>query len=355
MSVLPERILIVRMSAMGDVIHALPAVAALGAALPRAQIGWLVEERWSELLCAEGEPKRGLRSIGRPLIDSLHIANTKRWRKSLFANETRQEFAGLISELRSAKYDAIIDFQGLIRSALFARLSGANVRYGFAKPRESAAAWFYSTAVSRGGTHVIEQNLALAQAFVGKSLANPGAQFPHDAKAERNVDNEFAKRGLNTFAILNPGAGWGAKRWPAQRFGELAVRLKQNQGMDSLINFGPGEESLARTVEASSNGSATGISLSLSELIALTRRAQLFVGGDTGPMHLAAALNIPAVALFGPTDPARNGPFTANSVTLRGPGSVTSHSRSDDPDPGLLRITVDQVADAARTLLERRP
>jgi heptosyltransferase I len=354
-SVLPERILIVRMSAMGDVIHALPAVAALGAALPRAQIGWLVEERWSELLCAGGEPKRGPRSTRRPLIDSLHIANTKRWRKALFANETRQEFASLISELRSAKYDAVIDFQGLIRSALFGWLSGANVRYGFVHPRESAARWFYTTAGSRAGTHVIEQNLALAQAFANKPLANLEVQFPHDASAERNVDNELAKRGLNAFAILNPGAGWGAKRWPAQRFAELAVRLKQSHGINSLINFGPGEEHLARTVEASSNSTAAGVSLSLSELIAFTRRAQLFVGGDTGPMHLAAALNIPTVALFGPTDPARNGPFTAYSATLRDAASVTSHSRSDDPDPGLLRITVDQVADAARTLLERRP
>jgi heptosyltransferase-1 len=285
----------------------------------------------------------------------LHIANTKRWRKALVANETRQEFASLISELRSAKYDAVIDFQGLIRSALFGWLSGANVRYGFVHPRESAARWFYTTAVARTGAHVIEQNLALAQAFASKPLSVLSAQFPHDAKAERNVDDELAKRRLNAFAILNPGAGWGAKRWSVKRFGELAVRLKQNQGMNSLINFGPGEEGLAETVEVSSDGSATGISLSLSELVALTRRAQLFVGGDTGPMHLAAALNIPTVALFGPTDPARNGPFTANGVTLRDAASVTSHARSDDPDPGLLRITVDQVADAARTLLERGP
>jgi heptosyltransferase-1 len=352
-NVLPERILIVRMSAMGDVIHALPAVTALGAALPKAQIGWLVEERWAELLCAKGAPQRGPRSVVRPLIDSLHIANTKRWRKSLFAKETRKEFTSLISELRSAEYDAVIDFQGLIRSALFARLSGANVRYGFAHPRESASRWFYTTAVTRAGTHVVEQNLAFAQAFVGKLLASSQSEFPHDAKAERHADNELAKRGLDAFAILNPGAGWGAKRWPAQRFGELAMRLKQRHGMNSLINFGPGEETLAHTVEASSDGSATGISLSLPELIALARRAQLFVGGDTGPMHLAAALNIPTVALFGPTDPARNGPFTANSITLRDPGSVTNHSRRDEPDPGLVRIAVDQVAEAARTLMER--
>jgi heptosyltransferase I len=341
------------MSAMGDVIHALPAVAALSAALPQSQFGWLVEERWAELLCARDEPKFGPRSEARPLVDNLHVANTKRWRNSLFAPETRKEFATLISELRAARYDAVIDFQGLLRSALFGNLSGADIRYGFTHPREAAARWFYTAKVDRTGTHVIEQNLALAQALMSRRLSAARAEFPHDVKAEGNVDNELAKRGLNAFAILNPGAGWGAKRWPAQRFGELAMRLKQERGLDSVVNFGPGEEDLAQLVEVSSDGAATGICLSLSELIALTRKARLFVGGDTGPMHLAAALNIPTVALFGPTDPARNGPFSANSMGLRDPGSVTSHSRRDEPDPGLMRIAVDQVAEAVRTLLER--
>jgi heptosyltransferase-1 len=122
-------------------------------------------------------------------------------------------------------------------------------------------------------------------------------------------------------------------------------------GVKSLINFGPGEESMMRAVESASEGAAKGIACSLAELIALTRRARLFIGGDTGPMHLAAALGIPVVAIFGPTDPARNGPFGTRSIVLRSPASPTTHSRRAQPDPGILEISSDEVVAAARKLL----
>jgi heptosyltransferase I len=152
------------------------------------------------------------------------------------------------------------------------------------------------------------------------------------------------------FILLNPGAGWGAKQWPGDRFGEVARELSQ-LGFRPLVNFGPGEEPLAHAVEAASGGTATSISCSLAELVALTRRARLFVAGDTGPLHLAAALNVPVLAIFGPTNPERNGPYGTRSVVLRSPSSQTSHSRRAQIDPGLLEITPWQVLHAARELL----
>ena len=142
---------------------------------------------------------------------------------------------------------------------------------------------------------------------------------------------QLKERGIQDFALLNPSAGWGAKQWPAERYGQVAKQLAE-AGVKSLINFGPGEEDTARAVEAASGGSAEMFTGSLTQLIALTRRARLFIGGDTGPMHLAAALSIPVVGIFGPTDPARNGPFGTRNIVLRSPSSTTSYKHWDQPD-----------------------
>src|SRR5260370_9832528 len=157
--------------------------------------------------------------------------------------------------------------------------------------------------------------------------------------------------GGNDFVMLSPGAGWGAKRWPAERYGQVARQLAE-EGLCSLVNYGPGEEELAVAVEAASEGTARQISCSVSELIALTRRARLLIGGDTGPMHLAAALKVPVVAIFGPTNPARNGPVGTQSIVLRSASSVTDHTRHSKPEQGLLAITVGEVLAATRELLQ---
>jgi len=159
------------------------------------------------------------------------------------------------------------------------------------------------------------------------------------------------EKSIEKFALLNPGAGWGAKQWPAERYGAAGKKLAQH-GLKPLINFGPGEEELARSVEDASEGAAETVSSSLTQLIALSRRASLFIGGDTGPMHLAASLGIPVVAIFGPTDPARNGPYGARSVVLRSPDSMTSHKRRVEPEAGLLAISVEDVVRAACRLME---
>ena len=357
-----ERVLIVRLSAMGDVIHTLPAVHFLRQVFPQAFIGWLIEERWAELLCAPGSPRRGPRSVLRPLVDEVHTVNLKEWRKSRFSISTLQQAAKVWNDVRDVRYDVAVDLQGAIRSAVLARWSGARTVYGVAEPREAPASLWYTRRVVARGRHVIEQNLSVAEALVGHRAAMTPKELPCDLRndlpnelpkepqAEQHISRQLAELGIGEFAILNPGAGWGAKRWPAERYGEVAGKLA-DQGIASILNYGPGEEELVRAAEAASGGTARAMSSTITELIALTRRARLFIGGDTGPMHLAAALRVPVVAIFGPTDPARNGPYGTPSIVLRSAESVTSHARRAAPDEGLLEIGSDAVVAAARELL----
>ncbi len=348
-----DRLLIVRLGAMGDVVHGLPAAAALRAAFPDTTLGWLIEERWAELLCTLPTPRSGPRSAQRPLVDRIHTVNTRQWRSAPFTAATWERIAASISDLRAARYEIALDLQGAIRSSLLARWSGAPVIYGAAQPRENLASMFYTRPVITGGEHVVEQNLSMAEALAHRRLKIPPVELPHDEAAEQEIDRRLKVQRAEEFALLNPGAGWGAKRWPAERYGEAAKALAENN-LKVLINFGPGEEDLASAVEDAGGGAAEKFSGSLTQLIALTRRARLFIGGDTGPMHLAAALGVPVVGIFGPTDPARNGPFDTRSIVLRSPASSTSYHHAVQADDGLLEISTGQVIAAARQLLEER-
>jgi heptosyltransferase-1 len=354
-----ERVLIVRLSAMGDVLHTLPAVRALREALPQAFIGWMIEERWAELLCAPGAARRGCRSSVRPLVDEVHTVNLKRWGKSLFSISTAQQIATVWNDVRGAYYDIAVDLQGAMRSAILARYSGAPVVYGAAEAREAPASlWYTRKAVARG-RHVIEQNLSVAEAVL-QSMGVPiprklftgelPCDLPRYPAAEQRIEQRLAERGIRDFAILNPGAGWGAKRWPAERYGEVARKLAV-QGLRSILNYGPREEELVRAAEAASAGTAVAMNCTITELIALTRRARMFIGGDTGPLHLAAALRVPVVAIYGPTDPVRNGPYGTRSIVLRNECSLTTHARRSAPDEGLLGIGSEAVVASAEKLL----
>ncbi|HEY6304391.1 MAG TPA: glycosyltransferase family 9 protein [Terriglobales bacterium] len=349
-----DSLLIVRLSAMGDIIHTLPAAGALRQAFPHATLGWLIEERWAELLCTLRYPRSGRRSPQRPMVDRVHAVNTAEWRQAPFSFNTWQQLAVGLSQLRGVQYDAVIDFQGAVRSALLSRWSGAPVVYGSAQPRENAASMFYTRKIRTNGSHVVEQALKLAGAVVpstgvSRAMTESPVQFPVDRDAESTIASLTPDE--KDFVILNPGAGWGAKRWPSERYGQVAKELAKD-GLCSLVNYGPGEEELAAAVEAAGEGAARKISCSVSELIALTRRARLLIGGDTGPMHLAAALKVPVVAIFGPTNPARSGPFGTRSIVLRSASSMTDHSRHSEPEQGLLEITVGEAVAATRKLLQ---
>jgi lipopolysaccharide heptosyltransferase I len=340
----PQRILIVRLGAMGDILHAMPAFMRLRFTLPQAKFGWVVEERWSALLNSNVECNGSVR----PLVDTIHIVNTRLWRKKLLKPSIVGEIGSAFQSLRKQKYDIAVDFQGAIKSSVIALLSGAPRRYGFAEPWEAPASLLYTNKVHAKAAHVIEQNLELATAVANQPLSPPrpiktafamvsGKQFRDDVWA-------------SPYVLLNPGAGWGAKQWPAQRYAEVARALGP-LGYRSLINFGPGEENLAHAVERESNGFAVARQFDIAQLRVVTHRASLFIGGDTGPLHLAAALKVPVVALFGPTDPARTGPYGTRSIVLRDPSSITSHKRNRETEAGLMNISAEQVIAAARQLL----
>lgn len=347
---LAGRVLIVRLSAMGDVIHALPAITALRAANPDLEIGWLVEERWAELLCAREGDRMAPRSPQKPLVDWVHVANFKAWRRALLSDESWRAMKSLRSEVRAMKYDLALDLQGALRSALAGKASGAAIRVGSSQPREKPATMFYTRQVDARGTHVVDQALAIVSEIAGQALQYIDPVFPVDPAAEAWADRTLSQLGNRRFAILNPGAGWGTKCWPAESYGAVASALPK-QGLAVIVNYGPGEEELANAVHRESGGSALPVKCSVGELIALTRRAALFVGGDTGPMHLAAALRVPVVALFGPTRPERNGPYATTSIVLRSPESVDNSSHTDHPDEGLMSIPPKAVIDAAEHLL----
>jgi len=345
------RLLVVRLGAMGDILHALPAVTALRQAHPGWVIDWVVEPRWRALLAADEPAPRSVAPCpnpGRPIVDNLHFAATKDWRKAPFTRRTLHEIQALRQSLKQGDYDTVIDLQGAVRSAVVGRLAGCQRLIGEAHPREQAATWLYTERIETEGAHVIEQDVELVAAIAGDELKPVSSLLPVDAAAEDWADEILPRDGLRA-ALINPGAGWGAKRWPAERYAAVARGLME-RGMKVLVNAGPGEESLAEQVVEAANG-ATGLSCTLEQLIALTRRVSLAIAGDTGPLHLACALGRPVVGIYGPTDPARNGPYGTRFRVLRSPGSVRDHTRNEAPEAGLLTITPNAVLRAADELL----
>lgn len=331
-----------RLSAMGDILHALPAVAALRDAHPQWHIGWAVEPQWKPLLAAEGATARG---PAMPLVDRVHLVPARQWARSALAASTLREVRRTRRELRAEKYDVCVDLQGAVRSAFIAKWARAKRLIGEDAPREWAARHFFGERIKTSGVHVIEQAIEVMNAVAAETLSAKRPLLPVDSEAERK-----AEAIATPFVLLNPGAGWGAKRWPTERYAVVAARLR-DAGYGVFVNAGPGEEPLANQVAAQSGGAANVLRSSIAELISVTRRATLVIGGDTGPLQLASALGRPVVGIFGPTDPARNGPFGGKFRVLRHPQSKRDHTRHAAPEAGLLTITPDAVMIAATELL----
>jgi heptosyltransferase-1 len=343
------RLLVVRLGAMGDILHALPAVTALRQAHPTWIIDWVVEPCWRALLAVEGSLGRG---PGQPLVDHLHLAATKQWRKAPFSRQTCHEIKVLRAALRAGKYSAVLDLQGAIRSAVVARLTGCRRLIGEEKPREREARWLFTERVATHGAHVIEQDVELASAIAGDELIAVAPRLPIDPAAEAWADEILPpeQNRPQSAVLISPGAGWGAKRWPVERYGIVAHGLIE-RGCRVLVNVGPGEESLAEAIVRDTGGAATPIACTLAQLIAITRRVDLALAGDTGPLHLACALGRPVVGIYGPTDPSRNGPFGTRFKVLRSPQSRRDHSRRAAPEAGLLTILPEDVLRAVDALL----
>jgi heptosyltransferase-1 len=351
------RLLVVRLGAMGDILHALPAVTALRQAHPGWVIDWVVEPRWSALLAAEGSTGRSAASLcgkpdpQQPVVDHLLYAATKEWRKAPFRRQTVQQFQDLRRALREGAYDATLDLQGALRSAAIARMACKRRRIGEAEPREKAAAWLSTDLVATHGAHVIEQDLELAATIAGDELHPMRPWLPLDPAAEVWADAILPPgAGAPQAILINPGAGWGAKRWPVERYAAVAQHFA-GQGFRILINTGPGEEPLAEAIRKEAGGAGLALNCSLAQLIAITRRVALAIAGDTGPLHLACALGRPVVGIYGPTDPCRNGPYGTRFKVLRSPESRRDHTRYQAPEAGLLTIRPADVVRAAEEVL----
>jgi heptosyltransferase-1 len=327
-----ERFLVVRLGSLGDIVHTFPAVAGLRETYPVAEIVWLTHPRWLELVQCSG-----LATEIWP-VDSRDLSSVR----------------NVISQVRNRKWDAAIDYQGLWKSAFLPFFGGASKRIGFSSAtiREFGVPILYTDSVSCHTTHIAEQNGELSLRAGAKVSVAPVHLQVSDADAAR-VRDDLAKEGLNRYIVLSPGGGWRAKCWPAERFGALSQRIRRETGIPCVINYGPGEEALAAEVLATSGeGKPLSYDGEMGTLRALLRGAWCIIGGDTGPLHLAVALGTPAVALFGPTDPTRNGPYPQGETVLRSPKAVTSYGRCDETDPSLLELSVDTVFAAVKQRLE---
>ena len=294
-------ILIVKLGSIGDIIHTLPALSAIRKALPDAEISWVVEERSAEML-------RGNR-----LIDNLIEVDTKSLRGGKVIEEILLGATKQIKELRRFKFDVSIDFQGLLKSATIGKLSGAKRRFGFAKEslREPASRLLLTDQVAVPlGIHIIRKNLALAAGALNIPVPGNGFDFPIATLDEHKEEAANIIRTVQTdkFAVLNPAGGWVTKLWHAEKFGALADRIWEEHGMASVVVTGPKETDLAEKAAANSrSGKLTLAEPSLKGFYELAKRATVYVGGDTGPTHIAVAAGTPIVGIFGPTEWWRNG------------------------------------------------
>jgi lipopolysaccharide heptosyltransferase I len=327
------RFLVVRLGSLGDIAHTFPTVSGLRTSFPNSEIIWLTHPKW-EFLINTSE-----------LATRVWTVDTRNW----------SNVRSILARTRKHRFETAIDYQGLWKSAALPFLARIPRRIGFSSEtiRESGVPILYTDRVKVSALrHVADQNAELsARAGARVSTAEVNLSIPPDD--EKVVRARLAQDGTEEYMVLCPGGGWRSKCWPAERYGLLAQRVLEQLGLRSVINVGPGEEDLAAKVAAASRDAQpiqfTG---SLGQLMALLKNASAVVAGDTGPLHLADALRTRVVAIFGPTDPARNGPYRRSGVVLRWEGAATSYKRKMEPDESLLHISVDEVMSAIRGLRE---
>jgi lipopolysaccharide heptosyltransferase I len=345
-----KRLLIVRLGALGDVVHAIPVAAALRTAFPGARIDWLVSAKHRAILDLV------------PVIDRRLVINDRPSTSSR-AEERGSSMPSAIRELRASHYDVVLDLQGLIKSAMLARSSGAPRVIGFSSryARERLARLFYTEAFDpgRGGIydpretrHVVAINLALLETL-GVAAVKP--EFPIETP-QSAVAVAVSRQVGGRYALINPGAAWPNKRWPPARFAALARGLAARAALTSVVLWGPGERGLAEDVVASAGGAAVlSPETTIADLVALARGASLMISGDTGPAHVASAVGTPIVGLYGPTRPSRNGPLSPQDVTVSRDAICQCHHlrQCTRERMCLLDIEVEDVMAAAETVISR--
>ncbi len=351
---------------MGDVVHCLPVLTALRRHLPEARIGWVIEQAFAPLL--EGHPD----------IDCLIPVRLRVWRRRPLSAVVRREVRAAIAELRGFRPDVALDLMGNHKGALLALASGARRRIGATADarREKSSAWWINRPVAVRGRHAVDRALSLTAALGGDTVAagDDTVDFGGEATVDFGGDKIFRNEPPEAtaflddrdapFVLIQAGAGWGNKTYPAPWWGRVARELSRRAGVEVWVPSAPGEEHLAREVVAASDGSARAVDAGpLPFLAALLRRSRLVLGGDTGPIHLAHALGTPVLCLIGPTDPERNGPYAAGTNGDDRPGKygarVLQHRlpcsncyrRFAEPKACLLGIPPERVVEEALALL----
>lgn len=294
-----NRILIIKLGSIGDIVHTLPALSDLRTSFPRARIDWLVEKQASILL------------KNHPWLNQVIEVNTHKWRRGLWRRQTWREIYCCLSQVKQGQYEVAFDFQGLWKSAAFGHFSGAQLLVGFDKAhlKEPGCRILYDQRVSPDPalSHISDLHRSLV-ASQGATRSQGGFELGVEEPDQAYIETQLAQRCLEEFIILNPGGGWATKNWAPSNYGLLHHRIRRELGLNTVLTWGPGEEALVNKVMAACPGDTPPtFSTTLPQFIALARRARLFVGGDTGPLHLAAACRTPVVAIFGPTNPSRNG------------------------------------------------
>ncbi len=303
------KILIVKLGSIGDIVHTLPALFTIRARLPDAELSWVVEKRSAEIL------------RGNTLIDNLIEVDTRFLRSGKSASEILSDLSKQVSDLRKFSFDLAIDFQGLLKSATIARLSGAKIRYGFSKEslREPASRFFLNRSVEIPSLiHVVTKNLTLAAEALNIPVPDGHYMFPVFTGQEHKYEaGQIIEQVGGDFAILNPAGGWVTKLWHAEKYGLLADRLWEEHGLISIITAGPGEVELSKkALESSRSGKTFVVQPSLKGFFELAKQAKVYVGGDTGPTHLAIAAGTPVVGIFGPTEWWRNGSTNPDDICV---------------------------------------
>ena len=335
---MPNSILIVRLGALGDVVHTTPAATLLKRVWPRARLTWVIEPRWAPLVQEH------------PAVDEVISLPLGDWRSKPLRPEHWRQALSFFRDLRRRRFDLAIDFQGLLKSAVVARLSGARRVFGFSREqlREPQARRFYTDTVFANRRHVVDQNLALARGVAGRVDDAPAEFWTPQGRPTP------ATPPPNSFVLASPMAGWLGKQWPPEHYAKLAEQCWRHLRLPLVLDCSPGDRRAVEAIVSQAPRGACQVHVSdLLGLAAATRRARAVVGVDSGPLHLAAAMGKPGVALFGPTDPARNGPYGGEMVTLRAAQAKTSYSRAARIDPAMKALTPGQVFDALRTQLER--
>jgi len=327
------RFLVVRLGSLGDIVHAFPAVGGLREAFPDSEIVWLTHPKWETLVRASY------------LANEVWTVDTRDW----------GSLRGILARIRRHRFQTAIDYQGLWKSASIPFLARVPRRIGFSSEtaREAGVPMFYSDRIRvNPAAHVADHNGELS-VRAGAKTGTSAVRLKIPTEDETSVKKALQGQGIAEYAVLSPGGGWRSKCWPAERFGKLALRILEELKLRCVINAGPGEDDLVESVLAAAGAAHpatyTG---NLGELMALLRNASAVVAGDTGPLHLADALGAPVVAIFGPTDPARNGPYRHSGIVLRWEGAETTYKRGTEPDESLLHVSVDEVMSALRGLRE---